>query len=49
MILNVLHFISKVLIMSKRYKIGQFIGIVIGVIAGSMIANAIFGQRRQDP
>jgi hypothetical protein len=28
--------------MSKKYKIGQFIGIVLGVIGGSILVRAIF-------
>jgi hypothetical protein len=33
--------------MSKGYKFGQILGIFIGVIAGSMIVNAVIGPRRR--
>ena len=32
--------------MSKGYKFGQFVGIVLGVLVGSMAVNAIIGPRR---
>lgn len=34
--------------MSKGFKVGQIIGIVVGVIAGSMLVQAIIGPRRRD-
>ena len=33
--------------MSKGYKFGQILGIVVGVIAGSMIVNAILSPPRR--
>jgi len=32
---------------NNRFKFGQIIGIVIGVVAGSLIAQSIIGPRRQ--
>lgn len=33
--------------MSKGYKFGQIIGIVVGVVAGSMLVNALIGPRQK--
>jgi len=33
--------------MSKGYKFGQILGIVIGVIAGSIMVNAVIAPRRR--
>lgn len=35
--------------MSKGYKFGQIVGIVIGVIAGSIIANTAINAFRPKP
>lgn len=32
--------------MSKGFKFGQIIGIVVGVIAGSVLVNALLGPKR---
>lgn len=32
--------------MSKGYKVGQFLGILVGVVAGSMLVGAILGPRQ---
>lgn len=32
--------------MSKGFKFGQIVGIVVGVIAGSMLVNAILAPRK---
>lgn len=32
--------------MSKGFKFGQIVGIVIGVVAGSMLVSALLGPRR---
>lgn len=32
--------------MSKGFKFGQVVGIIVGVIAGSMLINAILAPRR---
>lgn len=32
--------------MSKKYKFGQILGIFVGVLAGSMLVQAIIGPRR---
>lgn len=35
--------------MSKKYRAGQFIGIIIGVIAGHMIINSILPRQSPPP
>ena len=35
--------------MSKKYRFGQFVGIVIGVIAGHTLINALLRPRQQVP
>lgn len=32
--------------MSKGFKFGQIIGIVLGVVAGSMLVSALIGPRQ---
>lgn len=34
--------------MSKGYKFGQIVGIIVGVIAGSMLIRAVIGPSRRD-
>lgn len=34
--------------MSWKYKLGQFVGIILGVTAGSFIVSALFYRKKDD-
>lgn len=33
----------------KSYRVGQFFGVLLGAVAGTLIVNVMFGRRVQPP